>query len=184
MLRVVVAPPGSDVEARIIDHRERGGKVMVIGSEHSLDVIAMSVAAASRGMNPQEALRGVYISRAFNMFQAENLMSETGPTAAVDFRASAFFAIDLHDLFLVDGDFSENARRFAQSVWQMKHKTRDITCELVFKSVGDKGSKGFLGSALSAADEFEELKPVSSPSGLFPPLSSAPLSPSLKVLMR
>jgi hypothetical protein len=182
MLRVIVAPPDSkQVEERIIGYREQKGKVMIISSEHSLDVVALSLVAASRGMNPQDALRGIYLSRAFNMFQAENLMSEMGPRAALESKASVLLAIDIHELFLDETNFADRARRFTQSVWQMKNNSRDLTCELIFRSAHDKGSSGLLGSAISAADEFEELR---APEAMSSTLSSAPLSPSLRALMQ
>jgi hypothetical protein len=171
------------VEGRVVDYRERMGKVVIISSERSLDVVAMSLAAASRGMSPQEALRRVYLSRAFNMFQAENLMSETGPRVAAELKATVFLAVDIHELFLDEENFSERARRFTQSVWRMKHNTRGLTCELIFRSVNDRGSRGLLGSAISAADEFEGLRDVEAPKAMSPTLSLDPLSPSLRVLM-
>ncbi len=184
MLRVVVAPQSSKlVEERIVDYRERMGKVVIISSEHSLDVIAMSLAAASRGINPQEALRSIYLSRAFNVFQAENLMSETGPGVAAELKASIFLAVDIHELFLDEENFSDRAKRFAQSVWRMKDNTRELTCELIFRSMGDRGSRGLLGSAISAADELEELKAVELSEVMLPTLSSDRPSPSLRVLM-
>ncbi len=181
MLRVIVASPDSkQVEERIISYREQG-KVMIVSSEHSLDVVALSLIAASRGMNPQDALRGIYLSRAFNMFQAENLMSEIGPRVALESKANALLVVDIHELFLDETNFADRARRFTQSVWQMKSNSRNLTCELIFRSADDKGSSGLLGSAISAADEFEELHA----SGTTPStLSSAPLSPSLRALMQ
>jgi len=182
MLRVIVAPPSSkQVEERIIGFREQKGKVMIISSEHSLDFVALSLIAASKGMNPQDALRGIYLSRAFNMFQAENLMSEMGPRAALESKASVLLAIDIHELFLDETNFADRARRFTQSVWQMKNNSRGLTCELIFRSADDRGSSGLLGSAISAADEFEELR---APAVASPTLSSAPLSPSLRALMQ
>jgi|GEM_PF-3345925 len=182
MLRVIVATPDSkQVEERIIGYREQRGKVMIISSEHSLDVVALSLIAASRGMNPQDALRGIYLSRAFNMFQAENLMSEIGPRVALDSKAGVLLAVDVHELFLDETNFADRARRFTQSVWQMKNNSRDLTCELIFRSADGKGSSGLLGSAISAADEFEELR---APEATSSTLSSAPLSPSLRALMQ
>jgi len=185
MLSVVIAPPeSSQLEKRIVDYRERRGRVVIISSERSLRVTDMSLIAASRGMNPRETLKGIYVSRAFNMFQAENLMSEAGARAAMDLRADILLAIDLHELFLSEENFADSARRFSQSVWRMKQSARDLTCELIFRSMVARGSKGLLGSAVSAADEFEELSSADVHELSPVPLSSAPPSLNLRVLMQ
>jgi len=95
MLKVVVGPPDGYVEGEIASVRKEGKRVVVISSERGSNPLDLVRIAKLNALEPKFILSGVYVSRAFNVFQAERLISELGPEAAISMSALLLVAVSL-----------------------------------------------------------------------------------------
>lgn len=153
MLKVIVGPSDGYVEAEIASNRKEGKKVVVISSEHGFDPLELASIAKINALDPKFILSGVYVSRAFNVFQAEKLISELGPEKANSLHASLLVAIDVHTLFLDEGISIKGLKRFSHCMSELKRRSSNLRCLFVFKSTLVRGTSSLVKEASLQADE-------------------------------